>query len=63
MSVASLLTVAWCSCKIVHSFTHLTCCRVECLILEVIPIFDNTFNGIFPQDLTTSGLESMVIMG
>jgi len=40
-SVNCLLMVAWCSCKIVCSFTHVTCCGVECSILHTDTIFDN----------------------
>jgi len=40
-SVNCVLIVAWCSCKIVHSFMHMTCHGVECSILHADAIFDN----------------------
>ena len=40
-SVNCLLMVAWCSCKIVCSFMHVTLCGVEGSILHTDAIFDN----------------------
>jgi len=38
-SVNCLLMVAWCSCKIVCSFMHVTHCGVKCSILHADAIF------------------------
>ena len=40
-SVNCLLLVAWCSCKIVCSFMHVTCHGVKGSILHTDAIFDN----------------------
>jgi len=44
-SVASLIMVLWCSSKNATLFVHMMCPGAQCSILDVVTIFDYTYNG------------------
>jgi len=44
-SVAWLLMLLWCSCKIATLFAHMMCPGAQCSILDVVTIFDYIYNG------------------
>jgi len=44
-SVAYLLMVLWCSGKNATLFAHMMCPGAQCLILDVVIIFDYIYNG------------------
>ena len=54
-----LVTVVWFSSKSALSPMHVTCCGVDCSILNVDTIFDNTIGGFSTEFDVDSSMESI----